>query len=120
MMGPMFASAAYNDPVNSNEPVQAVDKPDNGSGGMSTGESRSDSRSKAEYVDDSAITDSVKKALDRDPQVANQDVKVDTKNGIVTLSGKVNDIRFKGRIVQIVQGVKGVRSVRNNIALGNS
>lgn len=120
LLGRGFIAMAYEDPVRSNEPVQVGESKDAESGKMSTGEGRSDSKSKAEFVDDSTINDNVKQALERDPQLANQKVKVDTKNGVVTVSGKVNDERYRGRIIQVVQGVKGVRAVKNNITIGNS
>ncbi|GBG15053.1 uncharacterized protein NMK_2654 [Novimethylophilus kurashikiensis] len=116
LMGPLGA-IAYDDPVRSNEPVQMTDK-DSDAAKLSTGQGRSDSKSKAGFVDDRDISDNVKKALGRDPQVSGQDVKVDVHNGLVTVSGKVNDERFKGRIIQVVQGVKGVRAVKNELKLG--
>lgn len=116
LTGPMTA-IAYDDPVRSNEPVRMTDKNSDASK-LSTGQGRSDSKSKADFVDDRDISNNVKKALDSDPQVSGQDVKVDTHNGVVTVSGKVNDERFKGRIIQVVQSVKGVRAVKNELKLG--
>jgi len=119
LTGPVFA-AGYEDPVRSNEPVQVGESKDADSGKMSTGEGRSDGRSKAEFVDDAKLQDNVKQALERDPQLANHKFKVDTKNGVVTVSGNVNDERYRGKAIQVIQGVKGVRAVKNNITLGDS
>ena len=118
MMAPPVVSAAYDNPADNALKMQTGDNAAESK--ASTGEGRSDSSSKAEYVDDATITQNVKKAIDREPQIANQSVQIETKEGVVTVSGKVNDERFKGKIIQVVQGVKGVKSVKNNMTLGNS
>lgn len=114
MTSPLATYAANDDPVQDAQQLQMADDAK-----TSTGVGRSDSKGKAEYVDDSTITDNVKKAIERDPQIANQKVDVKTKNGVVTVSGSVNDERFKGKIIQVIQSVPGVRSVQNDIKLGN-
>ena len=111
-----MASAAYDEPLADTPPMQSGDR---AADKASTGFGRSDSSSQVEKVDDTLITENVKKAIDRDPQVASQNVQIDTRDGVVTVSGQVNDERFKGKIIQVVQGVKGVKSVKNTITLGN-
>lgn len=44
-------------------------------------------------------------------------VVVDSKEGNVTLTGKVSSAAEKAKAAQLVQGVKGVKSVKNNITV---
>lgn len=74
----------------------------------------------SDVIDDATITKNVKKALANNARVANQKVKIETSNGIVTLSGKVNDQQHTAAIIRVVSNVKGVRSVNNQITMGNS
>jgi hyperosmotically inducible protein len=67
------------------------------------------------YLDDSVITARVKAALLRDPQVSALDVKVETHQGTVLLSGFVDDERQAQRAAQIAAGVSGVSAVRNSL-----
>ncbi len=69
------------------------------------------------YVDDAAITTSVKTRFIDDKDVDAGAIKVETLNGTVMLSGfaKSQDERMKAQ--DIAMKVKGVKSVKNGIAV---
>lgn len=67
------------------------------------------------YIDDSVISAKVKSAFAVDKTVNALDVKVDTFNGVVQLSGFVDSVEQSRKAEEIAAGIKGVRSVRNNI-----
>jgi len=62
-------------------------------------------------IGDAAITGSVKTAMIAEPGLKAMQIDVDTKNGVVTLTGAVDSAADKARAVQIAQGVTGVTSV---------
>lgn len=68
-------------------------------------------------VDDAAITTKVKTAVLAEPGLKTLQIGVDTKNGVVTLSGTVDSPALKERAMQIVQNVSGVQSVVDNLAV---
>jgi hyperosmotically inducible protein len=68
-------------------------------------------------VDDAVVTSSVKSALFADDLVKGLDLQVETRKGIVQLSGFVNSAADIQHAVQLVQGTSGVRSVRNDMRL---
>lgn len=68
-----------------------------------------------ESLKDSDITLAIKAELVLDEAVSSHLIDVSTKNGIVTLSGKVNNILSKERATRVAETIKGVRSVINTI-----
>ncbi len=62
-------------------------------------------------IDDSFITTSVKSAVLAEPGLSALKIDVDTKDGVVTLSGTVASPELKTRATQIAQNTSGVRSV---------
>ena len=73
--------------------------------------------STGEYIDDSAITSRVKKALGNDGTYKYDDVNVSTFKGTVQLSGFVNASGQKSRAGDVAKGVEGVKEVINNITV---
>jgi osmotically-inducible protein OsmY len=69
------------------------------------------------YVDDSAITASVKTRMLEDPQVAGTSITVETLNGTVMLSGFAKSQTEKNTAGTIARNVDGVRSVKNEITV---
>ena len=69
------------------------------------------------YVDDKTITSNVKSALRSDPVVKGTPVNVNTIQGVVQLSGFVQNEAQKERAAQIAQQIKGVRAVSNDIVV---
>lgn len=74
-------------------------------------------RSTGEYIDDKAVTAKVKAAFLKDPEVKALQVKVETYNGVVQLSGFVDKPEQISRAGEIAKGVEGVKSVKNDLNL---
>ncbi len=72
-----------------------------------------------EQIDDAAITASVKTKLAADPDVAAINIDVDTNEGVVTLSGRVESQFQKDEAGRIARATDGVRSVINNLTVGD-
>ena len=66
-------------------------------------------------AEDDAISAKVKAAIVADPSLSAQQIKVDTKNAVVTLNGNVDDSMSKSRAMQVAQTVNGVRTVVDNL-----
>jgi osmotically-inducible protein OsmY len=69
--------------------------------------------STGEYVDDSVITTKVKSLLANDDFLKSFQISVETRKGIVELSGFVDSQRAVDKAGQIARGVEGVKSVNN-------
>lgn len=77
--------------------------------------STSTRESTGEYVDDSAITASVKTALYSDPDLKIGQISVETYKGVVQLSGFVNSAHASSKAANLAKSVKGVKSVKNSL-----
>ena len=71
----------------------------------------------ANAVEDAAITAKVKSAIIAEPGLSALRIDVDTKDGVVTMSGVVENSTLKDRATQTAQQVSGVRSVIDNLAV---
>ncbi len=71
----------------------------------------------AKPVTDDLITDQVMLKLSGDAVVKGGAIKVDVKNGVVTLGGTVAEAKQKERATKLTKKVKGVKQVVNNIAV---
>ena len=69
------------------------------------------------YVDDSAITTSVKARFVENKDVDATAISVETMNGTVMLSGFAKSLREKTSAESIARNVKGVKAVKNEIAV---
>jgi osmotically-inducible protein OsmY len=69
------------------------------------------------YVDDKSISAKVKTALYRDSTVKGTQVNVTTFQGVVQLSGFVENQAQKDRAGEIAQQVQGVQSVHNDLVV---
>lgn len=70
-----------------------------------------------QYVDDSTITTKVKTSFATDKTVSAMDVRVETSNGNVRLSGFVDSAAEKQRAEELARSVAGVKSVTNAITV---
>ena len=80
---------------------------------MADGEGIGDGRDSDQPVDDTWITTKVKSSLLADSDVAGLDVEVETLNGVVTLTGQVDEqaqIDHAARIARDIEGVTDVRT----------
>lgn len=66
-------------------------------------------------VSDSWITGKTKMALYADERVSGTQVNVDTKDGMVTLRGKVDSAEAKSAAESVAKGIDGVKSVKNEL-----
>ena len=69
---------------------------------------------------DAGITTNVKSKMAVDDTVKAYQVNVDTRNGVVTLTGDVDSPLAKERAVQIARNTDGVRDVVDNITVTES
>jgi hyperosmotically inducible protein len=70
-----------------------------------------------EATADTAITGVVKSKLLGDTKVGGLDIDVDTKNGVVTLTGKVNSAAERTEAIRLARTTTGVKNVVNKITL---
>lgn len=71
-------------------------------------------------VDDAQITSRVSASLMGDKDLSAIRIDVDTRDGVVTLSGPVPSTTAKARANEIAWGVKDVKSVNNQLTLSAS
>ena len=71
----------------------------------------------AEKVTDSSITTWINEGLRRDPLVEASKVSLSTENGIVTLSGTVDNLAARNRADLEAKKIRGVRGVINEISV---
>jgi len=70
-----------------------------------------------EPITDGTISDQVSIKLASDPIVKGGGLKVEVKDGAVTLSGQVELLQQRDKAAVLAKKVKGVKSVTNNITL---
>ncbi|MDQ3195741.1 MAG: BON domain-containing protein [Pseudomonadota bacterium] len=92
-------------------PMSASVSADSGS----RAETQQDAR---EFASDAMITARVKTALLTDKRVDGLPIDVDTKNGVVTLKGAVDEAAQINQAERLAAGVEGVESVSNNLTVG--
>jgi hyperosmotically inducible protein len=78
-----------------------------GSGGESAGE----------YIDDSVLTAKVKAALIESPDTKAHQINVETNQGVVQLSGFVDNAAAKTAATSVAKSVNGVKDVKNELSV---
>ncbi len=68
-------------------------------------------------VNDNMIVDQVRIKLSGDPEVKGGALVVDSKEGVVTISGTVETNRQKDKATKLAKKVHGVKQVINNIEI---
>jgi len=68
-------------------------------------------------VDDAGITAKVNASLAKDKDLSAVKIDVDTKDGVVTLSGPAPSASAKERASELARAVKGVSSVNNQLTI---
>lgn len=71
----------------------------------------------ANKVDDASITAKVNAALAADKELSAIRIDVDTRDGVVTLSGPTSTAGAKARAAEVAHKVKGVQSVNNQLTI---
>jgi hyperosmotically inducible protein len=72
------------------------------------------------HIDDAGITAAVKTAFATDPDVRALSIDVDTRDGVVTLSGRVASSGERSKAEDIARRTDGVKAVHNELTVGNS
>jgi hyperosmotically inducible protein len=78
---------------------------------------KNDPRSAGGMVDDAAITAKVKAALAGDPRTKAHQVNVETRDGVVQLSGFVDNSEAKSTAEDLARDVDNVKSVDNELSV---
>lgn len=68
-------------------------------------------------IEDAALTAKVKAALIAEPTIKAMAIDVDSKDGVVTLFGTVDNLATRDKATQAAAGVEGVKSVLNNLKI---
>lgn len=76
-----------------------------------------DTQSVGSYADDAMTTSSIKAKLLADDIVPSRKVKVETHEGVVQLSGEVDNQAQAARAESVAKGVSGVKSVKNDLTV---
>jgi hypothetical protein len=71
--------------------------------------------STGEFVDDSVITTKIKSLLAGDDFLKSFQISVETRKGIVQLSGFVDSQNAVNKAGEVARGVGGVKSVKNSL-----
>lgn len=66
-------------------------------------------------ADDAQVYDNVKMRLANDPDIKGGNLTVEVKDGVVTVSGRVDKERARQKIEKVAKKVKGVTSVINQV-----
>ena len=75
------------------------------------------SESTGEYIDDSILTAKVKTALIESPETKAHQINVETNQGVVQLSGFVDNATAKAAATSVVMSVTGVKDVKNELSI---
>jgi hyperosmotically inducible protein len=70
-----------------------------------------------EYIDDSILTAKVKTALIASPDTKAHQINVETKAGVVQLSGFVDTAAAKSAATSVAKSVTGVKDVKNELSV---
>jgi len=68
-------------------------------------------------ISDDVIVDQVKVKIADDSEVGGQAIQVDSHNGVVVLTGKVTNDKFKAKAEKLAKKVKGVTGVDNRLTI---
>lgn len=72
-------------------------------------------RTAGQRMDDATVTTKIEAKLAADPQVSATNIDVDTRDGVVTLSGLVKTAEARTEAEQLARDTEGVRNVDNRI-----
>ncbi|WCG83560.1 molecular chaperone OsmY [Pectobacterium sp. A5351] len=75
------------------------------------------SQSVGAYADDAVVTSTIKAKLLADDIVPSRKVKVETQDGVVLLSGAVDNKAQSDRAESVAKAVDGVKSVKNDLTV---
>ena len=82
-----------------------------------SGDAPEPDRTVGETIDDAGISISVKNTLLDDPLVKGLQIDVDTRDGVVYLTGSVGSDAEREKAIQLARDTKGMRDVQSNLTL---
>jgi hyperosmotically inducible protein len=85
--------------------------------GPESGEAPHPERTVGEHIDDAVITAAVKTRLLEDPLVKGLRIDVDTREGVVFLTGSVTSEKEIDRAVEVARATEHVRDVKPNLVV---
>jgi hyperosmotically inducible periplasmic protein len=68
-------------------------------------------------VSDDVIVDQVRVKIADDSEIGGQPIQVDAHNGVVVLTGKVSNDKFRAKAEKVAKKVKGVTGVENDLKI---
>lgn len=77
-----------------------------------------DTRTVEQIAADATITSNINVRMMNDPRIDSFAIGVDTRNGIVTLTGTVPDAKMAAAAVEVAGSVAGVRKVVSELRVG--
>jgi hyperosmotically inducible periplasmic protein len=80
-------------------------------------ETRAMGASAGDKIEDATVSTRVKAVLSSDKQLGDSKIDVDTKNGVVTLSGAVANNQARDHALDLARNVKGVNAVNDQLAV---
>jgi hyperosmotically inducible protein len=78
---------------------------------------KADNSTAGEVIDDSILTAKVKAALIESPETKAHQINVETKQGVVQLSGFVDNAAAKSAATSVAKSVSGVKDVKNELSV---
>lgn len=78
---------------------------------------RGESSTTGDKIDDSILTAKVKAELIKDEQTKAHQINVETRQGVVQLSGFVDDEAAKEQAAKVARSVTGVKDVKNELSV---
>ena len=78
---------------------------------------QSEPQSPGAYMGDSWVTAKVKSAILNEPSLKVMQVNVETYEGMVQLSGFVDNAESRAKAAEIARSIQGVKSVKNDLQL---
>ena len=81
------------------------------------GKAKAEKAAPAVPVDDATVTANVKEKLGKAPSLKDVLINVETKDGVVKLTGTVKTGGLKGVATNVTKSVKGVKKVDNQLAI---
>lgn len=85
--------------------------------GSESGDAPDPNRTVGEHIDDAAISAAVKTRLLQDPTVKGSKIDVDTREGVVFLTGSVASQAESDRAVELARTTEHVRDVKPNLVV---
>jgi hyperosmotically inducible protein len=82
-----------------------------------SGDAPEPGRTVGEHIDDAVITAAVKSRLLEDPQVKGLKIDVDTREGVVFLTGSVGNQEQMDRAVEVARATEHVKDVKPNLVI---